>query len=150
MSNSRQLYEQVIIDHNKKPRNFKALEGEHHRCEGYNPLCGDQFTVYVKLNGDLIEDIGFTGDGCAISKSAASVMTTIVKGKTIAEARALFRRYHSMVTAPAGRDVNTDDLGKLRVFSGVREFPIRIKCATLPWHTLAGALENKAEAVSTE
>lgn len=150
MPDSRQLYEEVIIDHNKKPRNFKVLEDAHRSCEGYNPLCGDQFTIYVKLNGDVIEDVSFTGAGCAISKSAASVMTTEVKGKTVAEAEELFKRFHTMVTTPVGKEAATGGLGKLRVFSGVREFPVRIKCATLPWHTLAGALKNKAEAVTTE
>ncbi len=150
MSDARALYEQVILDHNKNPRNFKVIEDADHKIEGYNPLCGDHFTVYVKLDGDTISDIGFSGAGCAISKSSASVMSTTLKGKTVQEARALFQKFHDMITDDVEAPVDEDALGKLRVFSGVREFPVRIKCATLAWHALVAAIEGENETISTE
>lgn len=150
MSDKRTLYEQVILDHNKKPRNFQKLADATHEAEGYNALCGDQFTIYLKMNGDRIEEVAFHGAGCAISKSAASVMTTLVKGKTRKEAESLFARFHGMVTSAPESEVKDVELGKLMVFSGVREYPVRIKCATLPWHTLLAALDEKKDKVSTE
>ena len=149
-SSNRALYEQVILEHNKKPRNFRAMEDADRSIEGHNPLCGDHFTLYVKLNGDTIEDISFEGRGCAISKSSASLMTTLLKGKTVKEAEDLFVQFHRMVTANPDAPVDEKGVGKLAVFSGVREFPIRIKCATLSWHALLSALRGKAEAVTTE
>ena len=150
MSDLRELYQQVILDHSKKPRNFQKLEGANRTAEGYNPLCGDDVTVYLQLEDNAIRNIGFQGSGCAISKASASMMTDSVKGKTKAEAEVLFQKFHALVT---GEEVRTDDpgdLGKLAVFSGVSEFPIRVKCATLAWHTLRAALERKEETVSTE
>ncbi len=150
MSDKRALYEQVILDHNKTPRNFEKLSGATHEAQGYNALCGDQFTIFLKMDGDKIVEACFHGAGCAISKSSASVMTTLVKGKTRKEAEDLFRRFHGMVTSPPEEPVHETDLGKLMVFSGVREYPVRIKCATLPWHTLLAALDKKPGDVSTE
>lgn len=146
----RALYEQVILDHNKNPRNFKEMKDADAVMEGYNPLCGDQFTVYLKFDGDKISDIAFKGSGCAISKSSASVMTTELKGKTRAEATEIFKRFHHMITSAPDAPLDEDAMGKLMVFSGVREFPIRIKCATLAWHALASALEKRAGQISTE
>lgn len=150
MSDLRELYQQVILDHNKSPRNFRRLEGANRTAEGHNPLCGDQITLYVQVQDDVIGDIGFQGSGCAISRAAASLMTSSVKGKTRAEAEALFHTFHKMVTSEGGAPADQRALGKLAAFSGVREFPIRVKCATLPWHTLRAALEGKGEPVSTE
>lgn len=150
MSNLRDLYQQVIVDHSRRPRNFKELEGASHSAEGYNPLCGDQITVYLLVEGDRVVDVAFKGSGCAISKASASVMTTMVKGKTAEEAEEMFGRFREMVTAERDAPVDEEVLGKLAVFSGVREFPVRVKCATLAWHTLSAALDNKDEPVSTE
>lgn len=150
MSDLRELYQQLIFDHNKKPRNFRKLDGASRMAEGYNPLCGDQITLYVQLEGDVIRDIGFQGSGCAISKASASMMTDGVKGKTKGEAQALFEKFHQLVTGGMNGSFDPIHLGKLAVFSGVREFPIRVKCATLPWHTLRAALEGKEETISTE
>ncbi|KPK65789.1 MAG: nitrogen fixation protein NifU [Gemmatimonas sp. SG8_38_2] len=150
MSDLRELYQQVILEHSRSPRNFKELDGASHSAEGYNPLCGDQIAVFVILDGDKIADIGFKGSGCAISKASASLMTAAVKGKTLAEAEALFGSFREMVTSEHDADIDADELGKLAVFSGVREFPVRVKCATLAWHTLHSALEGKGESVSTE
>jgi nitrogen fixation NifU-like protein len=150
MSDLRDLYQEVIVEHSKAPRNYRALATANHKAEGYNPLCGDRFTVYLELEGDTIRDISFQGAGCAISKASASMMTQVLKGKTGAEAEEYFKRFHQLVTghAPAGDGAA---LGKLAVFSGVSEFPARVKCATLAWHTLHAALEGKAETtVSTE
>lgn len=148
MSSLDELYQSVILDHNRSPRNFRRMEEGGHRAEGHNPLCGDHLTVWLKLGGDRIEDAAFQGSGCAISRASASLMTTAVKGKTRAEAEALFDRFHKLVTGtldPAG----ADSLGKLAVFSGVSAFPVRVKCASLPWHTLKAAL-NAEPPVSTE
>jgi nitrogen fixation NifU-like protein len=145
----RSLYQEIILDHNKNPRNFRAMEDATHVVDGYNPLCGDHYTVYIKLKGDTIEDISFTGSGCAISKASASVMSAMTKGKTTPEAIALFTTFHDLVTGvadPAGR---LEELGRLAAFAGVSEFPARVKCASLAWHTMKGALESKT-AVSTE
>jgi nitrogen fixation protein NifU and related proteins len=151
MSDQRALYEQVILDHNKSPRNFGAMECHDHKADGYNALCGDQFTIYLKMGaGDVIENISFEGAGCAISKSSASVMTTMLKGKTQTEAKQLFTGFTTMLTSDVGTPFDKDVIGKAQVFSGVREYPVRVKCATLAWHTLMSALENADGTVSTE
>lgn len=150
MSDLRELYQEVILDHNKRPRNFGPLDAANRRAEGYNPLCGDRLTVYLKITNDAIEDVRFEGSGCAISKASASLMTDALKGKTLAEADALFERFHRMVTAPPDQEPDTSQLGKLAVLSGVREFPVRVKCASLAWHTLKAAVEAKPEVVLTE
>jgi nitrogen fixation protein NifU and related proteins len=150
MSDLSELYQEVILDHNKRPRNFQVLEGANRAAEGYNPLCGDQITIYLKLEGDVIGDISFQGSGCAISKASASMMTASLKGKTRAEAEALFRKFHGMVTGDHDAAPDPLELGKLAVFSGVSEFPVRVKCASLPWHTLRAALEGTGETVTTE
>ena len=141
------LYQEVILDHNRRPRNFRALEGAR-KSEGYNPLCGDRLTVYLRIEDGVIKDAAFQGSGCAISKASASLMTDSVKGKTVAEAEALFDRVHRMITAPA--EAPLEDIGKLAVFSGIRQFPVRVKCASLPWHTLRAAVAARDEVVSTE
>lgn len=148
MPELRDLYQEVILEHSKAPRNFKALEGANHQAEGYNPLCGDRFTVYLEMDGDKIREVGFQGAGCAISKASASMMTQTVKGKTKEEAEKIFHRFHDLVTGHSHGD--EAELGKLAVFSGVSEFPMRVKCATLAWHTLEAALEGKQEKISTE
>ncbi|MFQ5882506.1 MAG: Fe-S cluster assembly sulfur transfer protein SufU [Candidatus Methylomirabilales bacterium] len=150
MSDLRELYQQVILDHNKKPRNFQKLEGANRTAEGHNPLCGDYVTVYLQLEDHVIRKISFQGSGCAISKASASMMTDSMKGKSRAEAQVLFERFHDLVTGEGDRAGDPVDLGKLAVFSGVSEFPVRVKCATLAWHTLRAALEGKGETVSTE
>jgi nitrogen fixation NifU-like protein len=150
MSDLSELYQEVILDHNKRPRNFQILEGANRSAEGYNPLCGDQITVYLQLDGDTIRDISFQGAGCAISKASASMMTASLKGKTRAEAEALFERFHRLVTGDHGAAPDPLELGKLAVFSGVSEFPVRVKCASLAWHTMRAALEGKGDTVSTE
>jgi len=141
------LYQEVILDHNKRPRNFRVLEGGR-KAEGYNPLCGDRFTVYLHIDNGTIKDVSFQGSGCAISKASASLMTESVKGKSIEEAKATFDEFQKMLTGPT--DAPTDNLGKLTVLAGVRQFPIRVKCASLPWHTLKSAVEARDEVVSTE
>ena len=148
MSDLRDLYQDVILEHSKAPRNFRQLEGANHKAEGFNPLCGDHFTLYLNLEGNSIHDITFQGSGCAISKASASMMTQALKGKTIDEAEALFGKFHKVVTGQGNGD--QAELGKLAVFSGVSEFPVRVKCATLAWHTLQAALEGKQDPVSTE
>ena len=150
MSDLSDLYQEVILDHYKRPRNFRRLEKANRKAEGHNPLCGDEITVYLQLDGDVIKDVSFEGAGCAISKASASMMTATLKGKTKAEAKLLFDKFHKMVTGD--RDSRSDPigLGKLEVFCGVSEFPVRVKCASLAWHTLNAALEGKAEPVSTE
>ena len=150
MTDLRDLYQDVILEHSKTPRNFRELPAANHKAEGFNPLCGDRFTVYVTLDGDTIRDISFQGSGCAISKSSASMMTQSVKGKTTAEAEKIFANFHELVTGHAPANGDESGLGKLAVFSGVSEFPVRVKCATLAWHTLHAALEGKQDAVSTE
>lgn len=150
MQDLRELYQQIILDHNKNPKNFKKVEGATHESEGYNPLCGDKIKLSLKMEGDKIADIGFQGSGCAISKASASVMTTMVKGKSVDEADALFEIFKHAITSGVNEEVDTDRLGKLAVFAGVREFPSRIKCAALAWHTMEAALHNDDEIVSTE
>lgn len=149
MPDLRDLYQEVILEHSKAPRNYRQLAAANQKAEGFNPLCGDHFTVYLDIDGGLIRDIAFQGSGCAISKASASMMTQAVKGKSKAEAQKLFGTFHKLVTTgEANGDRN--DLGKLEVFSGVSEFPVRVKCATLAWHTLQSALEGKQDPVSTE
>ncbi|HEX9983618.1 MAG TPA: SUF system NifU family Fe-S cluster assembly protein [Thermoanaerobaculia bacterium] len=148
-SDLRELYQQVILDHNRNPRNFREMTEPSRRIEGYNPLCGDHYTVFLQLDGETIEDVTFVGAGCAISKASASVMSTMVKGKTKEEATRLFETFQRLVTGDAG-SLSGTDLGRLAAFSGVSEFPARVKCATLAWHTLRTALEGDAESVSTE
>jgi nitrogen fixation NifU-like protein len=149
MSELSELYQQVILDHNKKPRNFRKLDTANHSAEGYNPLCGDQMTIYITLEDDLVKDVGFEGSGCAISKASASMMTQAIKGKSKEEAETLFKEFHSMVTGELDHETEENSLGNLKIFAGVREFPVRVKCATLPWHTMHAAL-NKQDQVSTE
>ncbi|KAA3660900.1 MAG: SUF system NifU family Fe-S cluster assembly protein [Calditrichaeota bacterium] len=150
MDDLRELYQEVILDHNKNPKNFFHMEDPTHTAEGYNPLCGDQVEIYLKVEDGIITEISFQGHGCAISKAASSVMTTILKGKTVAEARQWFARYQHLVTADIGEAVDVDEFGQLAVFAGVREFPMRVKCASLSWHTMLKALEEKDEVASTE
>jgi nitrogen fixation NifU-like protein len=147
MSDLTDLYQEVILDHNRRPRNFHALADASHTAEGYNPLCGDRLRLYLRVDGGVVRDVSFEGAGCAISKASASLMTDAVKGKTIAEAQALFDRFHRMVTTPPEQAV--EDLGKLSAFAGVREFPVRVKCASLAWHTLKAAFNNELR-TSTE
>jgi nitrogen fixation NifU-like protein len=147
MSNLSDLYQEVILDHNKRPRNFRIIEGASHHAEGFNPLCGDRLDLYVQLEGDVIADVAFQGSGCAISKASASLMTDALKGRTVAEARALFDRFHQVVTTPPDQAV--EELGKLSALAGVREFPARVKCASLAWHTLKAALDRN-DHTSTE
>jgi nitrogen fixation NifU-like protein len=147
MSELSDLYQEVILDHNKRPRNFRVIEAPSHHAEGYNPLCGDRLNLFVTVEGDRIADLAFQGSGCAISKASASLMTDALKGRTVQEARDLFERFHRMVTTPP--DVPVEDLGKLSVLAGVREFPVRVKCASLAWHTLKAALDRQ-ETISTE
>jgi nitrogen fixation protein NifU and related proteins len=148
MADLRDLYQEVILEHSKAPRNYRELPSANHKAEGFNPLCGDHFTLYLDLDGETIRDIGFQGSGCAISKASASMMTQSVKGKSKQEAEKLFSEFHKLVTGQANG--NHADVGKLAAFSGVSEFPVRVKCATLAWHTLHAALEGKQDAVSTE
>lgn len=150
MDDLRELYQQVILDHNKNPRNFRKLEGANRKVEGYNPLCGDHYFIYLQLVDDVIKDISFEGSGCAISKASASLMSSVVKGKTKTEAETLFERFHEVVTGRLEASNHLQELGKLAVFSGVSEFPVRVKCATLAWHTLHAALNGECETVSTE
>jgi nitrogen fixation NifU-like protein len=149
MADLRDLYQELILEHSKAPRNYRELQGADHKAEGYNPLCGDHFIVFLQMEGDRIRDVTFQGSGCAISKASASMMTQSLKGKTKAEAEKLFERFHKVVTGQGGNG-DQRELGKLAVFSGVSEFPTRVKCATLAWHTLEAALEGKQDTVSTE
>ena len=150
MSELTDLYQQVILDHNRRPRNYGKLEGANRQAEGFNPICGDHLTLYMRLNGDTIDDLRFEGEGCAISKASASLMTDSLKGKTTAEAEALFERMHELLTGEGDVEVQAEELGKLAVFSGVREFPARVKCASLSWHALHSALKGQETLVSTE
>ena len=150
MEGLRELYQEVILDHSKKPRNFREIENAAHHAKGHNPLCGDRVTVFVTLKDGRIEDVSFQGAGCAISTASASMMTESLKGKTMADTEALFGRFHDLVTGKVQPGEGTEGLGKLAVFAGVQEFPIRVKCATLAWHTLRAALSNHQEAISTE
>jgi nitrogen fixation NifU-like protein len=149
MSDLRDLYQEVILDHNKKPRNHGKLDDANRELEGYNPLCGDRLTIYLRVEDGVVQAVRFEGSGCAISTASTSMMTEAVKGKPEADVRALFDRFHALVTGKAASG-SEDDLGKLRVFAGVSEFPIRVKCATLAWHTLIAALEGQEQSVTTE
>ena len=146
----KELYQQVILDHNKSPRNFRKMENASSQAEGYNPICGDHIDVYVLVEDGIVKDVSFNGEGCAISKASASVMTSMLKGKSKEEAEKLFNKFHDLVTGKLGDDMDVDELGKLAVFAGVQEFPIRVKCASLAWHTLMSALEDKEKKVTTE
>ena len=149
MSELSELYQQVILDHNKKPRNFQKLEGANRVSEGFNPLCGDQLTVYMLMADGVVRDLSFVGTGCAISKAAASMMTQAVKGKTREEAQVLFDEFHRMVTGELDAEAEGNHLGRLTIFAGVRDYPARVKCASLPWHTMHAALEGE-ESATTE
>lgn len=145
------LYQELILDHGRRrPRNRRRIEDADHSAEGYNPLCGDHFTIFLKLDGDVVKEVTFEGSGCAISTASASLMTESLKGKTVEEAQALFKQFHRLVTGEPAKD-NGPGLGKLEVFAGVRQYPVRVKCATLAWHTVNAALEgHDNEVVSTE
>ena len=146
----RELYQQVILDHNKSPRNFRKPEHANHSAEGYNPLCGDRIDIYLELENGIVKDIGFQGSGCAISKASASLMSSIIKGKTKKEAEILFNKFHDLITGKLGDEPDIEELGKLAVFAGVREFPARVKCASLAWHTMLSAITNEERIISTE
>jgi nitrogen fixation NifU-like protein len=148
VSNLEALYQEVILDHNRKPRNFREIEHADRHVEGRNPLCGDQVTVWVKLDGDTVSDVSFKGTGCAVSKSSASIMTQTIKGKTIAETRQIFDRFHEMITGKM-TDAERAQMGSLAALGGVSKFPLRVKCASLAWHALKSALDGGGE-VSTE
>jgi nitrogen fixation NifU-like protein len=150
MSVLRELYQETILDHNKSPRNFRAMTDATRKVDGYNPLCGDHYTLYVKMDDDTIKDISFQGSGCAISKASASVMSSVLKGKTRAEAEEMFEVFHKLVTGGLDPSRQLEVLGKLAAFSGVFEFPARVKCASLAWHTMRAALESHDATVSTE
>jgi nitrogen fixation NifU-like protein len=151
MSDLRDLYQETILDHYKRPRNFGELAAPDRRAEGHNPLCGDQIDVFVRLDGDRLGEVAFTGSGCAISTASASLMTEAVKGKSLAEAERLFERFHELLTGDPSREAEAvEELGKLAVFAGVREYPVRVKCATLAWHTLHAALADRRARVTTE
>lgn len=150
MDELKELYQQVILDHNKNPKNFYVMESPTHTAEGYNPLCGDRLNVFLRVEDYVIQDISFQGSGCAISKASASVMTAALKGKSVFDAEALFRDFQEMITSEPDREPDLEALGKLAVFAGVREFPIRIKCAGLGWHTVNAAIGEEEKVVSTE
>ena len=148
MSELSELYQEVILEHNKKPRNFRKLETANRSAEGYNPLCGDQLHIYLEVEGDQVKDISFEGSGCAIFKASASMMTQAVKGKTKAESEQLFQEFHKLVTGETDEETDAGHLGKLTIFTGVREYPVRVKCATLSWHTMRAALEGEGKATT--
>jgi nitrogen fixation NifU-like protein len=149
MSDLSELYQEILLEHNSKPRNFRKLEDANHTADGYNPLCGDQITLYLKVEDNVITDVGFQGKGCAISRASASMMTQSVKGQPLEKAGEIFDEFHKMLTSP-GADLDYDKLGDLDMLSGVAEYPARIKCAVLAWHTLHAALEGKDETATTE
>ena len=149
MSDLVDLYQEMVLDHNNRPRNFRKLEDASNTADGYNPLCGDQISIYLKVEDGVIEDVGFQGVGCAISKSSASMMTQSIKGKTVKEAEALFQDFHTMVTREPGAEYDSSSLGELEVLSGVCAFPTRIKCASLAWHTMTASLNNKQNGPAT-
>jgi nitrogen fixation NifU-like protein len=150
MDDLRELYQEVILDHSKRPRNLHGMPAANRKADGYNPLCGDRATVYLHVEGDVVRDVSFEGSGCSISTASASMMTDALKGKTVTEAKALFERFHDLVTAdPSKAAVASTELGKLAVFAGVHEFPMRVKCASLAWHTMKAALEG-GDRASTE
>jgi nitrogen fixation NifU-like protein len=151
MDDLRELYQETILGHNRKPRNFRVLEDATHQADGHNPLCGDALTLYLRVNDSgMLEELTFQGSGCAISKASASLMTEFTKGKSLPEVHDDFERFHALVTSPPGAEPKTDGLGKLAVFAGVREYPVRVKCATLAWHALRSALEGDGKTVKTE
>ena len=150
MNELRELYQEVILDHSKKPRNFRPMEPASHKAEGYNPLCGDRITLYLQVEDGVLRDVSFQGSGCAISRASASLMTASLKGKSRGEALELFQEFHKMLAGNRDQKFDKERLGKLAVFSGVSEFPVRVKCATLPWHTFRAALEGAKQTVSTE
>jgi nitrogen fixation NifU-like protein len=150
MSDLTDLYQEVILDHNRQPRNFGSMGDATHTANGHNPLCGDKLKVYLKVDGGRVEDVRFEGSGCAISKASASLMTDAIKGRTLDEVNALFERVHTMLTLPTGQDVDISEVGKLAVLSGVREFPVRVKCASLAWHTMKTALARPGATAKTE
>ncbi len=149
-SDLRDLYQQVIVDHSKRPRNFRIIEGANRTVDGYNPLCGDKFTIFLKMEGDVVKDLSFQGSGCAISTASASLLTEALKGKNLSEAEALFESFHDLVTGLQPAHEEPEKLGKLAAFSGVCDYPTRVKCATLPWHTVRSALKGEGKTVSTE
>lgn len=146
----RELYQQVILDHNKSPRNFRKIENATQFAEGYNPLCGDHIDIFLLIEDGIVKDVSFKGEGCAISKASASLMTSIMKEKKVEEAEKLFEKFHDLVTGKLGENPDIDELGKLAVFAGVQEFPVRVKCASLAWHTMMNALHGKDHKVTTE
>ena len=150
MSELSELYQQVILDHNKKPRNFHKMESANRTAEGFNPLCGDQLHIYLQVEGDQVKDISFEGSGCAIFKASASMMTQALKGKTKAESEQLFQEFHRLLTGEMDEEVEDSNLGKLRIFAGVREYPVRVKCATLSWHTMLAALRGEEKATTED
>jgi len=150
MADLRDLYQEVILDHHKKPRNFHRLDHANRQADGYNPLCGDKLSVYMQIENGVVKDIGFIGTGCAISTASASMMTESLKGKTETEVKAIFERFHQLVTDHSESMPDPATMGKLAVFAGVREYPVRVKCATLAWHTMRAALEGQQETVATE
>jgi nitrogen fixation NifU-like protein len=150
MGDLRELYQEMILDHGKRPRNFRKLDEPNCSAEGHNPLCGDRFTVYLDVKDGVVKDVSFQGGGCAISTASASMMTESLKGKKLAEVQEVFKKFHKLLTSGNEGGDEVVDLGKLAVFSGVREFPVRVKCATLAWHTLRAALEDSSGTVSTE
>jgi len=146
----KELYQQVILDHNKNPRNFRKMENANHFAEGYNPLCGDKLNIYVEVEEGKIKDISFQGSGCAISKASASLMSSMVKGLPVEEAEKLFEKFHAVITGKITDEKEIEELGRLAVFAGVREFPSRVKCASLAWHTMTAAFKQEEKTVSTE
>lgn len=150
MSELEDLYQEIVLEHYSRPRNFQRLEGANRSAQGYNPFCGDKITIYLKVEDGVIADVGFQGSGCVISRASASLMTESIKGKSQEEAEEIFRSYHNMLTRPPGSDFDHEKLGDLEILAGVSEFPIRIKCAVLSWHTMRAALEQAQQTVSTE
>ena len=150
MADLRELYQEVILDHQRKPRNFHKPDHANRHADGYNPLCGDKVSVYIQFENGIVKDIGFLGSGCAISTASASMMTESLRGKTQAEAETIFKRFHDLVTGNSSIEADAAELGKLAAFSGVREYPMRVKCASLPWHTMRAAMEERRETVATE
>jgi nitrogen fixation protein NifU and related proteins len=150
MAHLSDLYQDAILDHHKNPRNFRKLERSNRQADGLNPLCGDKLSVYIQIENGIFSDIGFIGSGCAISTASASMMTESLKGKTEVEAQSLFERFHRMLTDHSNPQPDSANLGQLAVFSGVREYPVRVKCATLAWHTMRAALEGEKATVATE
>lgn len=146
----RELYQQVILDHNKSPRNFRVIEHANHHSEGYNPLCGDRIDIFLDVEDGIVKDISFQGSGCAISKASASLMSSMVKGKSVEEAEKLFEKFHDLITGKLNGNPGLEELGKLAVLAGVRDFPARVKCASLAWHTMINALKEEKNVVTTE